>query len=404
VTILPAGGLGTHEGVAGGPPAKVSRKSNTESFEMKHEEPVHEDEGHESIEKRYESVEERHESPRERNESEEARHESQQERHESKEEGPVSKEERHESTQERHESTKGCESKEEGHESKEQSLEIQEGTAPIAGEGTASSDAIRIGSRVSTAYGDLGTVRYRGSTHFKEGEWVGVELDKPKGKNDGEVRGVRYFSCRAHYGLFTKASNLKLVNPSPQPEEDVVPSLESPRSRVPRHSLATTSAARESKPMRQRALSMPHECESSPFPPFQIPEGWEEVWLDGAVPMGKPRLDLLPVQLYVSSVGGDRKTTRDCRYAMDFLLSKRVPHAIHDLSAKPELRRSLGLSTASPATKWSAAGEVVLPRIQLREGLVVGLSALQDMEDHAELDPILAPVIREYARRLGHRR
>ena len=49
----------------------------------------------------------------------------------------------------------------------------------------------------------------------------------------------------------------------------------------------------------------------------------------------------LPVQLYVSSVGGDRKTTRDCRYAMDFLLSKRVPHAIHDLSAKPELRQVL---------------------------------------------------------------
>lgn len=52
---------------------------------------------------------------------------------------------------------------------------------------------IRIGCRVRTVFGDVGTVRYRGTTHFKEGEWVGLELDRPKGKNDGEVRGVRYF-------------------------------------------------------------------------------------------------------------------------------------------------------------------------------------------------------------------
>ena len=64
-------------------------------------------------------------------------------------------------------------------------------------EATAASSLIRIGSRVRTAYGDVGTVRYRGRPHFKEGEWVGLELDRTKGKNDGEVRGVRYFRWRA---------------------------------------------------------------------------------------------------------------------------------------------------------------------------------------------------------------
>ena len=53
-------------------------------------------------------------------------------------------------------------------------------------------------------YGDTGTVRYRGSTHFKEGEWVGLELDRAKGKNDGEVRGVRYFRCAATRAAFEK--------------------------------------------------------------------------------------------------------------------------------------------------------------------------------------------------------
>ena len=60
-------------------------------------------------------------------------------------------------------------------------------TAPL------STPVIRIGARVRTVYGDMGVVRYCGNTHFKDGEWVGVELEGAKGKNDGEVRGVRYF-------------------------------------------------------------------------------------------------------------------------------------------------------------------------------------------------------------------
>ena len=53
--------------------------------------------------------------------------------------------------------------------------------------------------------GQPGAGRYTGMAHFAPGEWVGVCLDEPIGKNDGTVRGMRYFKCRPNYGLFVNA-------------------------------------------------------------------------------------------------------------------------------------------------------------------------------------------------------
>jgi len=50
-----------------------------------------------------------------------------------------------------------------------------------------------------------GTIRFVGETHFHPGvKWVGVELNFPIGNNDGTMKGVFYFPCKAKYGIFVK--------------------------------------------------------------------------------------------------------------------------------------------------------------------------------------------------------
>lgn len=72
---------------------------------------------------------------------------------------------------------------------------------------------LAIGSRVSV-HGKVGTVRYVGTTQFSPGQWVGIELDLPEGKNDGSVQGVQYFICESQpsngfHGLFVRPNMLK---------------------------------------------------------------------------------------------------------------------------------------------------------------------------------------------------
>ena len=55
-------------------------------------------------------------------------------------------------------------------------------------------EQFRIGERVlvdggTGGHGRTGIIRYYGPTQFREGQWVGIELDEPSGKNDGTVEG-----------------------------------------------------------------------------------------------------------------------------------------------------------------------------------------------------------------------
>uniref|UniRef100_A0A8C6UBP8 CAP-GLY domain containing linker protein 3 n=1 Tax=Neogobius melanostomus TaxID=47308 RepID=A0A8C6UBP8_9GOBI len=68
-----------------------------------------------------------------------------------------------------------------------------------------------LGDHVLVAGQKLGVVRFYGKTEFAPGDWFGIELDKPTGKHDGSVFGVRYFSCLPKYGVFAPPSRVQRI-------------------------------------------------------------------------------------------------------------------------------------------------------------------------------------------------
>ncbi|WKY04668.1 hypothetical protein Q1695_005576 [Nippostrongylus brasiliensis] len=69
--------------------------------------------------------------------------------------------------------------------------------------------SFEIGARVETEKTGKGRVAFCGEVQFSDGEWVGVILDEPRGKNNGTVQGVQYFTCEPNYGLFIRPTQLK---------------------------------------------------------------------------------------------------------------------------------------------------------------------------------------------------
>ncbi|XP_012277804.1 restin homolog isoform X2 [Orussus abietinus] len=84
-------------------------------------------------------------------------------------------------------------------------------------------DSFIIGDRVWVGGTKPGLIAYIGDTQFAPGEWAGVVLDEPIGKNDGSVAGTRYFQCEPKRGIFSRLTRL-----TRQPLSDA--SLFSPKS------------------------------------------------------------------------------------------------------------------------------------------------------------------------------
>eukprot|EP01006_Ploeotia_vitrea_P053650 TRINITY_DN67805_c8_g2_i1.p1 TRINITY_DN67805_c8_g2~~TRINITY_DN67805_c8_g2_i1.p1 ORF type:complete len:845 (+),score=500.70 TRINITY_DN67805_c8_g2_i1:145-2679(+) len=57
-----------------------------------------------------------------------------------------------------------------------------------------------------------GRVRYAGTVHFAKGNWLGLELSTPDGKNDGSVKGRRYFVCKKDMGLFVRPKDCERIS------------------------------------------------------------------------------------------------------------------------------------------------------------------------------------------------
>ena len=57
-----------------------------------------------------------------------------------------------------------------------------------------------------------GTISYIGDVPEipGTGPWVGVRLDEPVGKNDGNANGKKYFDCPPNSGLFVRTDRIEI--------------------------------------------------------------------------------------------------------------------------------------------------------------------------------------------------
>ena len=96
----------------------------------------------------------------------------------------------------------------------------------------------------------------------------------------------------------------------------------------------------------------------------------------------------LPVCVFISSMAGDRKIAKDCRWVLDFLRNKRVPFEVVDFAATPEGRRRMA--------QISGDENSPLPQVQFDQQSV-SIDVLKSLEDNAELNPILSKAVRRFA-------
>lgn len=89
----------------------------------------------------------------------------------------------------------------------EKNVKVVPQTAPAA---NGSKDNFKVGDRVIVSGTKHGRIQFIGETQFATGDWAGVVLDEPIGKNDGSVNGVRYFQCEAKRGVFARPDKLVL--------------------------------------------------------------------------------------------------------------------------------------------------------------------------------------------------
>ena len=81
-----------------------------------------------------------------------------------------------------------------------------------------------IGQTVEIQDGKTAIVQFVGNTDFAAGDWIGVVLNDATGKNDGSVKGQRYFTCEPGHGMFVRPAAASIFEqPTPKPKEKAPP-------------------------------------------------------------------------------------------------------------------------------------------------------------------------------------
>ncbi|XP_036190879.1 CAP-Gly domain-containing linker protein 4 isoform X1 [Myotis myotis] len=114
---------------------------------------------------------------------------------------------------------------------------------------------LQLGDRVLVVGQRIGTIRFFGTTNFAPGQWYGIELEKPHGKNDGSVGGVQYFSCSPRYGIFAPPSRVQRVTDSLDTLSEISSNKQTHSYPGFRRSFSTTSASSQKESNRRNAFA-----------------------------------------------------------------------------------------------------------------------------------------------------
>jgi len=103
---------------------------------------------------------------------------------------------------------------------------------------------IKVGQTVQLKEYPKAEVRYVGEIHIRPGTWVGAELPTPIGKNDGSIKGERYFQCPPQHGVFVPETGVVkvLAQPVPKPTPTSAPTSK-PATKPRPSSVGTSSTA-----------------------------------------------------------------------------------------------------------------------------------------------------------------
>jgi dynactin 1 len=130
---------------------------------------------------------------------------------------------------------------------------------------------LSIGHVVTLTDGRQATVRFIGTTHFAAGDWVGIELDDPTGKNDGSVQGERYFDCEPGFGMFIRPSAVAAIVEQPVRETKQPPrggaSAPVNRGRAQTGSTASGIAMKRASALPANNVKRHSASAASPSPP-----------------------------------------------------------------------------------------------------------------------------------------
>mmetsp|Transcript_24818 Transcript_24818/g.36601 ORF Transcript_24818/g.36601 Transcript_24818/m.36601 type:complete len:484 (-) Transcript_24818:65-1516(-) len=84
-----------------------------------------------------------------------------------------------------------------------------DGRKQSAGSGSEEECFFSVGDKVMVNNSHSGSVAYVGAVDYAQGEFVGVVMDEEIGKNNGTVKGRRYFSCPPRRGLMVRATDIR---------------------------------------------------------------------------------------------------------------------------------------------------------------------------------------------------